>query len=1035
MTQVTRFGGVIPVLTSGAVGYDPGEVANSEDVPDPVDVAIDTTGSIAEVPVAISGSVTLVQSIGASSANSAATVTATFASPPTTGNLLIAVMTSRSNSAPVPISGGWTQIESTVHTNPGSNGGDQVLYYRIAGTSEPSAVTFEAHNYKRLVIMEISGGLDYDVSTSLTNQSNASPETVGPITPAAGLPAVIVGAFQAAAGSGSYTQGSGYTLIDADTSDGFGPRLLVEYKIVATTSGTYSATGTFSVSAEWAGFAASFVSSFDVIWVSAPETIDGNDATYDAVATATIDDSIWRIQLSDPAKIAHVVAKIGASASGAQSSDLYGATLPDFSDEALLATRAWTATGSYTSNTIEFLPPGTSAYQYYRLSGPDDVRIYTVEMYPPQVLTSVDTSGFELKTEGGQSTIQAHGAMGSTETFVPADGNVHTGTFTADCTFSLTAPTGSGACVLELYLSQDSTGGWVATWPGSVTLVGTLDLTADTTSIVILQSLDGGTSWTALVAGGSGSVPNIEDLSTAETDTTLVYAPDGAGGVVARAETGGAPDAIDVAYDDSTSGLTSFDVQAAIDELADGLSFGVSSVGSLTAGGSPQTVQDDATWNEFPGLVRLDPDRVLAVYRGNGTDHITDGQICGQIGTLSATRDSVTWGAKFTILDDALDLRCEDGVSIVDGQLVIAYRKYTGTANTSPNIIICDDAPEDFTSASTWGAAISIPLTTGSVQNYTNGHVHKVGSTYVLGVGWQSAGTHTVGIATWTAALNDPSGATFTTIGSGATDYAEIAFNAMADGVTYRAHMRTASGTLHYESHSTSLTSGWSGPASMFTAEGYPMWRVLLSGLALTVYRHSANGDNEWRQATDDTDATWSSTTILDTTGTRSAYATLLQVTPTKVLCLYGVEYSSGGTTGTADIFAQWFTDSSTFAAVTPAPANATYLTTTSNGTLSAEVVVGTTPGGELGGTWASPTVDATHAGSTHVALSSATPLVESGSGSAGSGTAASKDDHVHPVNSSGAAHYLVVASSHSTPLIFGDLVQTSDGSDLIYTS
>lgn len=32
-------------------------------------------------------------------------------------------------------------------------------------------------------------------------------------------------------------------------------------------------------------------------------------------------------------------------------------------------------------------------------------------------------------------------------------------------------------------------------------------------------------------------------------------------------------------------------------------------------------------------------------------------------------------------------------------------------------------------------------------------------------------------------------------------------------------------------------------------------------------------------------------------------------------------------------------------------------------------------------------------------------------------------------------AHYLVVASSHSTPLIFGDLVQTSAGDDLIFTS
>mgnify|MGYP001596537497 CR=1 FL=1 len=48
------------------------------------------------------------------------------------------------------------------------------------------------------------------------------------------------------------------------------------------------------------------------------------------------------------------------------------------------------------------------------------------------------------------------------------------------------------------------------------------------------------------------------------------------------------------------------------------------------------------------------------------------------------------------------------------------------------------------------------------------------------------------------------------------------------------------------------------------------------------------------------------------------------------------------------------------------APTTADYLVGTANGDLSAEIVVGTTPGGELGGTWASPTVDATHSGSAH---------------------------------------------------------------------
>jgi len=40
------------------------------------------------------------------------------------------------------------------------------------------------------------------------------------------------------------------------------------------------------------------------------------------------------------------------------------------------------------------------------------------------------------------------------------------------------------------------------------------------------------------------------------------------------------------------------------------------------------------------------------------------------------------------------------------------------------------------------------------------------------------------------------------------------------------------------------------------------------------------------------------------------------------------------------------------------APTDADYLVGTANGTLSAEIVVGTSPGGELGGTWGSPTLD-----------------------------------------------------------------------------
>jgi hypothetical protein len=48
------------------------------------------------------------------------------------------------------------------------------------------------------------------------------------------------------------------------------------------------------------------------------------------------------------------------------------------------------------------------------------------------------------------------------------------------------------------------------------------------------------------------------------------------------------------------------------------------------------------------------------------------------------------------------------------------------------------------------------------------------------------------------------------------------------------------------------------------------------------------------------------------------------------------------------------------------APTTADYLVGTADAGLSGEIVVGTTPGGELGGTWAAPTVDAVHSGTAH---------------------------------------------------------------------
>jgi hypothetical protein len=118
---------------------------------------------------------------------------------------------------------------------------------------------------------------------------------------------------------------------------------------------------------------------------------------------------------------------------------------------------------------------------------------------------SVDASLFERNRGGGQSVIFDHGSMGATETIDPTDGNVHTGTLNANVTYTLNAPSGSGACEIE-FQRTGSGGPWTETWPGSVTWLGGSAPTPPTsgnTGIVILRSLDGGTTWLGIPVGSA----------------------------------------------------------------------------------------------------------------------------------------------------------------------------------------------------------------------------------------------------------------------------------------------------------------------------------------------------------------------------------------------------------------------------------------------------------------------------------------------------------------------------------------------------
>jgi hypothetical protein len=137
----------------------------------------------------------------------------------------------------------------------------------------------------------------------------------------------------------------------------------------------------------------------------------------------------------------------------------------------------------------------------------------------------------------------------------------------------------------------------------------------------------------------------------------------------------------------------------------------------------------------------------------------------------------------------------------------------------------------------------------------------------------------------------------------------------------------------------------------------------------------------------------------------------------------YAAGYTVGSvwintTTGEVFVLVDATTGAAVWISVTDfAPTGVDYLVGTATSALSAEIVVGPTPGGELGGTWASPTVDATHSGSAHLALGTTSSTAAAG-------------NHGHAAYR---GELLITDTPAGSPLIFADILQNDAGTDLLY--
>ncbi len=170
--------------------------------------------------------------------------TATFDSPPTPGHTLVLdiAVSSLVIQKVVSVPAGWTERKrlwtnaSCVH----------LLCTRVAEASEPSAVTvtFDSTPGSNLIIGEVDGAYG-DAATDI--DLNSTTVDVPPVTPAAGVAALLLVFASASLPYGVTAEPSGYTnFVDIAPLGGNDLRLDGWYQNVATTSGSY--TGSISYS-------------------------------------------------------------------------------------------------------------------------------------------------------------------------------------------------------------------------------------------------------------------------------------------------------------------------------------------------------------------------------------------------------------------------------------------------------------------------------------------------------------------------------------------------------------------------------------------------------------------------------------------------------------------------------------------------------------------------------------------------------------------------------------------------------------------
>lgn len=440
-----------------------------------------------------SGTLAYVQGKATNNANTDATIAITFDDPATGGNLLIAFYSARtgSTSSGAVTPSGWTRYANDF-SGPSFDGGASTIFYKIAAGGETTITIVKGgSDYASLEVSEYSGNLSFDTADDADSVAASTSLATDAITPA-GTNVLLYAAFNQSARTATYTWGSSFTELSDVNVYTSGPSSTSGYRIVTGASGSYSATATSSESDGYGWAILAFTASGSAWSVRADPVNDGNDATYQTV-TGT---DLIRLDLGAAHRIVSTRIRIAANTSGARTFTIKAANAVDFSDEVTLATIPFTATGSLTAQDVVATWVNTTAYRYFELDigTSDTYRIHAWELYEGTLAT--DISGHVDATD------DAHDASA-----IAYDNG------------------SSGLASDNLQDAIDELAGG----PVITALDDIPDVNAPSPSDADVLTWDNGAGeWVAAAPTGAA---DITDLPTAETDTSLVLHPDGAGGV------------------------------------------------------------------------------------------------------------------------------------------------------------------------------------------------------------------------------------------------------------------------------------------------------------------------------------------------------------------------------------------------------------------------------------------------------------------------------------------------------------------------